>query len=118
MSFDEDVERIYTTPNAPGDYVAKELEKIIFRFPEEHRMLVGLRASFIKHRLIYEDKISFTRHTNEYCGVCLVVGISKDGPNCGQCPVYTPCMQRNRIGRKHNMMAAYGAYMKEHEKCQ
>ena len=83
MSFDEEIERIYLNAKNPNDILDK-LEKVLTCYPKEHKLLVGLRASYLKQRLILEERIDKYEHDEVACGCCIALdniymGISSAG---------------------------------------
>jgi len=114
MGFDEEVRGIYRKWRDSDD-----LEVLIGCFPPEHRMLVGLRATFIKQRMIWERKLKKRVQDDEPCGVCIAVSLECSGGqgiDCDHCPVQMACAGRGESTAQENMMHAYRAYMKEHNK--
>lgn len=111
MGFDEQVEEIYLE----GGWWAVEYE--VRSFPVNQRMLVGLRATFIKQRLIWEGKLD-RESLEDPCGVCCAVPqiMDTDGPDCDFCPLLVACGERFSRSPETNMMRAFEAYMAEHKK--
>lgn len=114
MSFDQDVTDIYI--QCSGGNVEGKLEKIINRFPVKHRKLVGLRATYIKQKLIWCKRIERKEHEVFLCGACVVTkaaGMYK----CSKCALKKEdCLNRSHVPQIVNVEIVYEAYMKEHRK--
>lgn len=112
MKFDKRIERIYLREQAADveDLLIKEIKA----FPKEHRLLVAARATFIKWKLIFQEKLDGVIHVDEPCGLCVRKGYL--APKCFDCPGEDYCVLRLDKSAQDLMMEAYKIYMNEHRK--
>lgn len=121
MNFDEKIESIYLNADDQSSfiytYIDNQLKEVLLRYPPEHRLLVGLRASYIKQRLILEGRIDKKVHDDIVCGLCVVLAELRGKHfDCRICLLSTPCFHRHDYSDKRNLKEVYKAYMNEHKK--
>lgn len=109
MNFDQRIEEAYSNDHNPNK-VIRLLERAILAFPPGQRLLVGARASFIKHKLLYEGKIE-ARHIEALCGLCIYTS-----HGCLSCPAEAHCQDMAHLKPQERMNITYDIYMEEHNK--
>jgi len=120
MGFDEKVEKIYLEENHGRTY--DFLNDLINSFPKKYKLLVGLRASFIKWDMISERKLSRQEYETRPCGLCHAISTGSDWGSwsCENCPaskiVGEYCIKVRKMNIKDIKQNLFDMYMDEHKK--
>lgn len=121
MGFDEKIENIYTE-FSDFDKVYDKLSALLRKYPKKYRLLLGMRASFIKWDLISKRKLKRWAYEDQQCGMCHAFGCRNSNYwwTCGNCPAQEKvgiyCQKIYKMSAKDIKKHIFNLYMEEHKK--